>query len=652
MSWINRFTARISSGALAFCGIWAALALPAAADAPIVASYQQQTIRFTHVATTGAGTAVGIEDPGLAALLRTLGAAITWKRGDRYAMITTSVPVVVGFALGDRRYDVGPLALQASFAPYDQGGEMYLPLNEVLSSLDLALRQDGSVAVLQPQLSTLDVRAAGDRVTIVARAGAPLRPRIASQTPNSITYEFDGVGTALGGTRQVGAGGVREMQIAQAGTARDPKTLVTLQLTPGASAQAPRSNDNRDSVLAVSDGASSPQAPQPQQQQQQSVAPTQPAGQQDQNAAMQTQPSPSGEPSPAGPATVTGVTVTPSAQGYTVTVAVAGNATFEWHRLRDPDNRFWIDVKPATLQGAPVDANEPDPLNALRVRQVDPSTVRIALSLSGPKSLAVSPGTSGLTIDVGTQDVADAPRTGNGSVGSVVSTGEETAMVTPAPIDEYGASGNTGDNWKFGPHGPIYVPTNPRLIVIDPGHGGSDRGAIRGDLSEANVNLDTAKRLRDLLVARGWQVQLTHDTDVDVYQPNDSAHDELQARCDVANHAGARLLISIHSNSFINSGPYGTTLYVTKASDYALAREIERRTVSDGTKDDGIIKSNMYMTNHTLMPATLIEMAFLSNPSDYELLGSTQWRQKIAEEIADGIGAYAQANPLPNQPAQ
>ncbi|MBV8489321.1 MAG: N-acetylmuramoyl-L-alanine amidase [Candidatus Eremiobacteraeota bacterium] len=644
MSLINRFIVPTFSSLAALCAFGiVAFALPARADAPLVATYQGQTIRFTHVETTTAGRAVGVQDPGLATLLHDLGAAMTWKPGDRYALVTTSVPVVVSFAVGDRRYDVGPLAMQASFAPYQRGDEVFLPLDELLHALDLALRQDGAASVLQPQLATLDVRAGGDGVTVVAHGGAPLHPRVVQQSPGTVTYEFDGVGTTLAGTRAVGAGGVRSIEISQSGTIQDPKTLLTAQLTPGSVSLAPRSNDDRDVVLAFSSSSSAPPPPaalvQNQPQNSQPVAAVTPA------------PLASAA---AGPATVTGVTVSPSDQGYTVVIAITGDAQYEWHRLRDPDNRFWVDVKNAQLQGPPVDQAEPDPVNSLRVRQVDPGTVRVALSLGGPKSLAVSPGAGTLTVDVGRQDVADAPRAGNGSVGNVVSTGEETALVTPAPIGESGSEGDNGgdSNWKFGPHQPVYVPTNPKLIVIDPGHGGSDRGAIRGDLSEADVNLDTAKRLKAILIARGWQVQMTHDADVDVYAPNDSAHDELQARCDVANQAGARLLISIHSNSFINSGPYGTTLYVTKAGDVALARAIERHTISDGTKNDGIIKSNMYMTNHTLMPATLIEMAFLSNPSDYALLASAQWRQKIATEMADGIDAYAQANPVPNQPPQ
>ncbi len=366
------------------------------------------------------------------------------------------------------------------------------------------------------------------------------------------------------------------------------------------------------------------------------------------------QASPTPEPTPPatpanGATTVTDVEISTTQEGVDVSIAVTGDATYEWHRLRDPDNRFWVDIKDATLQGPPLEQNEAAPLVSMRVRQVDSNVVRVALTLQGPKGIAVEPSTTGLRIVVGSQDVADAPRAGGGSLGRIVSEGQTATAVTPAPVEEPAGnvSGADENAWKFGPPATNnYVPTNPHLIVLDPGHGGSDRGTIHGGVAEAELTLDMAKRLRDILVAAGWQVKLTHTSDVDVYAPNDSAHDELQARVDVANRAGARCFVSIHANAFINAGPYGTTLYVSKPEDFALAHSIETRLADDGTKDDGIVKAHYYVTFHTKMPAVLIETAFLSNPSDYALLTSPSWRQKIAEEIADGIQRYVRDNPV------
>ncbi len=537
---INRCIARTGNrAALALLALTPfALASPALADGSISAVYQQQTIRFTHLSTTYGAPAIGVEDPGFKALLKSTGALLTWKPGERYVLITTSAPVVVSFALGDRRYDVGPITLQAAFAPFNRGDEAYLPLDDVLRSLDLALRRDGADFVLQPQLAGVDVRQDGNRTTLLAHGAAPLHARVVRESDGAVTYAFDGVGTTLTGTRQINAGGVRSVQIESSGTVRDPRTLVTVTLAPGAVAEAPR-EEERDVALAF-DGAA-PAAP------------------------VAAEGSPTPEPAPpaqasSGPSQVTGVTMQPSEGSVSVAIAIAGNAGYEWHRLRDPDNRFWVDIEGAQLQGPPLEEGAPAPLTSLRVRQTDPTTVRVALTLAGSKAISVAPSATGLEIIVGAQNVADAPRSGGGSVGRVVSEGQPNpVLVTPAPLAPGASESSADGTWKFGTRS-TYVPTNPRLIVLDPGHGGSDRGTIHGGVAEAELTLDMAKRLRDILIARGWDVKLTRDTDVDVYAAGDSAHDELQARVDVANKAGARLFVSIHANAFINSGPYGTTL--------------------------------------------------------------------------------------------
>jgi N-acetylmuramoyl-L-alanine amidase len=631
----NRFIARTGSLAAALVALALyAIAPPALADAPLTASYQGRAIHFTHLSSQAGTLAVGVEDPGLAQLLRGAGAFLTWRPGERYVLITTSVPVVVSFAIGDPRYDIGPIALQASAAPFLVGDEAYLPLREVLRCLDLALRQDGNAEILQPQLSTLDVRQENGRVTLLAHAGVPLHARVVAQAPGRVEYVFDGVGTSLTGTRQVNAGGVRAIEVVAAGTVRAPSVSLSVTLDPNATAQSPQNSGARDVALAFTAGPGAPESV----------------------AAVGASPTPEPEPfatPPSGPAAITGVTVTPGSDGIVVSIAVSGSAPFEWHRLREPDNRFWIDFSNAQLQGAPIDRGADDPLQSVRVRQIDPSTVRVALSLAGPKALAIEPSSQGMQITIGSQDVADEPRSGSGSVGSVVAAEQNGGEVTPAPLDQNAAGSSESDDsaWKFGPHNG-YVPTDPRLIVIDPGHGGSDPGTQHGGVSEATLTLDMAKRLRAILVDRGWKVKLTHDTNVDVYAPNDSAHDELQARVDVANKAGARLFVSIHANAYINPGPYGTTTYISKPEDLPFGHIVAAQLEGDGTKDDGVIKAHYYVTYHTRMPAVLIETAFLTNPNDYALLTDPAWREKVAQEIADGIAQYAREYPVANQPAQ
>jgi N-acetylmuramoyl-L-alanine amidase len=184
--------------------------------------------------------------------------------------------------------------------------------------------------------------------------------------------------------------------------------------------------------------------------------------------------------------------------------------------------------------------------------------------------------------------------------------------------------------------------TNPRLIVIDPGHGGSDTGAMHNGLVEKVLTLDISMRLRTILTSRGWTVKMTRERDVDVVAPDDDARTELQGRCDVANNAGARLFVSVHINAFTTSDLNGTTTYYYKPGDETFAEAVQHRLIPLlGTKDDGVKHENLYVVRHTTMPAILVETAFLSNPDDAAKLRNPAFLQNVAEGIADGIGDYA-----------
>jgi N-acetylmuramoyl-L-alanine amidase len=648
---MHRFVARIGSAT----AILVLLATIVVRADTVSYAFERSTITFTHVAHNANGIAIGIDDPAFRSLLKTLGATLTARPGDRAVLITTSAPDVLSFAVGDAQYSVGALTAQARFAPYANGSEVFLPFDDVMHALGVA-PQDG---VLERLLTSVDVQGYGLQAVLVARGAGVLRPRVVSDAPDRVVYAFEGVGTTLAPQRTVDAGGVRSVEITSSGTSRNPQTLLTIVLAPGTRHDPPQAGSGEFEVAFGTNG-SAPPLVEPLRESV-AVAPTGAATPPPPPADMAAaSPSPAASGSPVGNATVNSVTVQNTNDGQTVAIAVTGNAAYEWHRLRAPDNRFWIDIKGAQLAGGPQDQAEANPLIALRVRQIDPQTVRIALSLASDNALDVSPSATGISVTVGNAGVADtAPRMGMGTIGSVVSATEPQTTVTPVPADEYGAP-NDENTWKFGPQ--TYVPTNPKLIVLDPGHGGSDRGSMHGELQEAVLNLDISQRVQAILVARGWQVKMTRTVDHDVdatpastQQAIRLGHDNadayaLQARDDIANLAGARMFVSIHCNAYLNSGPNGATIYYSKPIDMALAQSMDRiiATAGLGVKDDGTVKSHLYVTMHANMPAVLIETAFLTNPSDYADLSSSAWRQKMAEAIADGIDQYAQQNPVPN----
>ena len=186
-----------------------------------------------------------------------------------------------------------------------------------------------------------------------------------------------------------------------------------------------------------------------------------------------------------------------------------------------------------------------------------------------------------------------------------------------------------------------------KVIVIDPGHGGNDSGAIGPTgVMEKTVTLNIALRLQKLLEAEGATVYMTRSTDTEVSPKGANASDieELQARCDVANNHDADIFISIHNDSFTNGAAKGTTGYYYSrgsAKSRDLADKVRSGVIDQiGTQSRGTQSCNFYVVKHTAMPATLVEVAFISNPEEEKLLNSADGAQKAAQGIADGIADY------------
>ena len=610
---MNRYAARIFS-ALAL-GAFALLPLAArAAGTDFV--FAGRHIHFERFVDQQGGRAVAVDDSGLRAFLGQAAATIAWQPGQRYILVTTAQPLIVNFALGDRQYDAGPVTETAPFAPFLLDGRAYVPFDELVHAIGFSVKSDGAQQVLQPQLTALDVQGSDTGVKIVAHGGMPLDAKVTSAGAGKTVVTFADTASALPPSRTVDGGTVRRIDARTEGTVQHPRAVITIYSNASAGRPQPGTDDQRDFTLAF--GGQQTDA---QQQQQQINAPPQQAGGQTQQIH------------------VTSVQTGSESGSTTVRIAIDGPASYEWHRLRAPDNRVWVDIHNARLGMAPQDA-------PVRVHQQSPDTVRVALTLPDFQTVDVEPDQSGITLTAGPQ-LADEgmPRSGSGTAGTP--SAAAIAQTTPAP----------DDTWKFSPKptpsAPAYIAANPRLIVIDPGHGGSDPGSIRGQYVEKNLTLDMAKRLRDILVKRGWQVMMTHDDDRDVAAHAESDGDELQARDDVANTNGARLFVSIHVNSFINSGPHGATVYFYKPEDYSLAQALNHRIAAHvAVKSDGIVKDKLYVLHHADCPAALVETAFISNPDDRALLASAQWRQSMAQAIADGLGDYAGPAPAQSGPGQ
>ena len=186
-----------------------------------------------------------------------------------------------------------------------------------------------------------------------------------------------------------------------------------------------------------------------------------------------------------------------------------------------------------------------------------------------------------------------------------------------------------------------------KTICIDAGHGGSDVGAIGPTgVTEKSVTLKVAEQLQNLLKTAGAKVIMTRNSDTEVSKKKSAASDieELQARCDVANDADADIFISIHLDSFSSSTPSGTTGYYygsgTKAGQRLSQKVAEGVIKSLGTSNRGNKACNFYVVKHTDMPATLCELAFISNNKEEKLISSPAGVKKAAEGIFEGIKSF------------
>lgn len=188
-----------------------------------------------------------------------------------------------------------------------------------------------------------------------------------------------------------------------------------------------------------------------------------------------------------------------------------------------------------------------------------------------------------------------------------------------------------------------------KIIVIDPGHGGSDPGAIGlGGLQEKNVNLAVALQVKGLLQKAGAKVTLTRETDIDVYGPDASDVEELKSRTTIANNRKADAFVSIHSNSSVNRDVGGTSTYYYQktAYDIMLAQTMQQSLLkAGGLVDRRVNATNFFVNKRTTMPSVLVELAFLSNKNEEKLLGSPQFQQQMAQGIVAGLdNFFAQAS--------
>ena len=187
---------------------------------------------------------------------------------------------------------------------------------------------------------------------------------------------------------------------------------------------------------------------------------------------------------------------------------------------------------------------------------------------------------------------------------------------------------------------PSALPNVPRgkfLVVLDPGHGGPDPGAVGiNGLSETDIVLGVSLKTSELLRAKGVKVILTRTRDVNL---------ELRPRVIKANNSSANVFVSIHANAtrgYRKEVNGIETYYYSGFRGMKLARKIQKELlyVAPTSPDRGVRKARFFVIKHTKMPAALVELGFVTGDLDSQRMSNAKHRDTLAFAIARGILNY------------
>lgn len=179
------------------------------------------------------------------------------------------------------------------------------------------------------------------------------------------------------------------------------------------------------------------------------------------------------------------------------------------------------------------------------------------------------------------------------------------------------------------------------LVVIDPGHGGFDPGAIGMDtkVEECEINLAIAKLLKAELEQHGYRVLMTREEDKALAHTKKA---DMQARRDMIGQSGADLVLSIHQNSNPDRSANGAMVLYYKESEEGqrIAQAVQERlngALKSEKMRDAVPQTDKYILKSGEMPILIVECGFLSNSREEGILRSEEGQQALALAIAEGV---------------
>lgn len=187
------------------------------------------------------------------------------------------------------------------------------------------------------------------------------------------------------------------------------------------------------------------------------------------------------------------------------------------------------------------------------------------------------------------------------------------------------------------------------IIVIDPGHGGEDGGAISvSGKMESAYNLEIAQRLNDLFHLLGYGTKMVRIYDESVYTEGHTLAEkkvsDLKNRVQMVNKEENAILVSIHQNTFLDSRYWGAQVfYGPKGKSRELAERMQItfcQTLNPGSNREIKKADGIYLMQHIDCTGILIECGFLSNPREDAMLQTKQYQQKLCAVIAGTLSQF------------
>lgn len=194
----------------------------------------------------------------------------------------------------------------------------------------------------------------------------------------------------------------------------------------------------------------------------------------------------------------------------------------------------------------------------------------------------------------------------------------------------------------------IILPVAGQVVIIDPGHGGRDPGAVgKSGKLEKDINLSISKKLKKQLEHSGHIVVLTREKDEETLEEGSKWMQvvELRARKKIIDSAQPKMFMSIHLNSYSDPKEHGPQVFY--AGDYPESKRLgeiiqsELKSMLDpGNRREAKPTTNLLVLKNLKAPAILIECGFLSNPDEEALLSNDEYQDKLAMAIYKGVTKY------------